>query len=72
MKRSLELLSPEEKQAVSEGLSILSRALEKAKKNKSVSLSSANCGSRLFYLTFSSFKMNNILLVNKKGVDEYA
>ncbi|MET1168248.1 MarR family transcriptional regulator, partial [Bacillus velezensis] len=32
LKRSLELLSPEEKQAVSEGLSILSRALENAKK----------------------------------------
>lgn len=32
LKRSLELLSPEEKQAVYEGLSILSRALENAKK----------------------------------------
>lgn len=32
LKRSLETAVPEEKQAVSEGLSILSRALEKAKK----------------------------------------
>lgn len=48
LKRSLELLSPEEKQAVSEGLSILSRALEKAKKNKSVSLSPELRGGRLF------------------------
>lgn len=32
LKRSLEILSPDEKQAVSKGLSVLSRALEQAKK----------------------------------------